>query len=63
MLHNPAHEAQRWSETGQINVGRTQLVLAGMRDLPRRERALLVESAAGLAWDAPPAAGKRTSSR
>jgi hypothetical protein len=63
MLHNPAHEAQRWSETGQINVSRTQLVLAGMRDLPRRQRALLVESAAGLAWDAPPAAGKRTSSR
>jgi monofunctional glycosyltransferase len=56
MLHNPALEAARWAETGQINVARTQWVLQGMRQLPRAERNRLIEGVAQLKWVAPAAA-------
>lgn len=53
MLHNPALEAARWRDTGQINVARTQWVLQGMRSLPRAERQRLIEAVAQLKWVAP----------
>ncbi len=56
MLHNPALEAARWRDTGQINIARTQWVLQGMRSLPRAERNRLIEGVAQLKWVAPAAA-------
>ena len=53
MLHNPALEAERWAQAGQINVTRTQWVLMGMRALPRQQRLRLAQAAGKLAWPAP----------
>ena len=53
MLHNPGLEARRWAETGEINTARAQWVLAGVRGLPRRQRARLVEELAQPGWAAP----------
>lgn len=53
MLHNPEREAGRWLDTGQINVARAQWVLAGLRGLPRKQRASLVEELEQAAWEAP----------
>ena len=53
MLHNPALEAERWTQTGQINVARTQWVLSGMRALPSKERVRRVKELKSLDWQAP----------
>ena len=53
MLHNPGLEASRWSDTGQVNVARTQWVLLGMRPMSRSQRAKLAEEVPQLAWPAP----------
>ncbi|MEO8024444.1 biosynthetic peptidoglycan transglycosylase [Polaromonas sp.] len=53
MLHNPGLEARRWAETGEINTARAQWVLAGLRGLPRRQRARLAEELAQPAWTPP----------
>jgi len=53
MLHNPGLEARRWAETGEINTARAQWVLAGLRGLPRRQRARLAEELAQPVWAAP----------
>lgn len=53
MLHNPGLEARRWAETGEINTARAQWVLAGLRTLPRGQRARLVEKLAQPGWTAP----------
>jgi monofunctional glycosyltransferase len=55
MLHNPALEAARWAETGQINVARTQWVLHGMRPMPRAQRNRLADEVPQLKWAAPAA--------
>jgi monofunctional glycosyltransferase len=56
MLHNPALEAARWVETGQINVARTQWVLHGMRPMPRAQRNRLADEVPQLTWAAPSSA-------
>lgn len=53
MLHNPALEVEHWASSGQINVARTQLVLQGMRTLPRQQRLRLAEEVAKVRWKAP----------
>ena len=53
MLHNPNLEAQRWSDTGHINVARTQWVLLGIRPMPRKQRIKLAEEVPRLVWLAP----------
>lgn len=53
MLHNPGLEARGWAETGEINTARAQWVLAGLRGLPRRQRARLAEELEQPAWVAP----------
>lgn len=50
MLHNPALEAQRWKARGSINLERAQWVAAGLRPLPKKERAALLEALPGLEW-------------
>lgn len=50
MLHNPALEAQRWKARGNINLERAQWVAAGLRPLPKRERAALLMELPGLSW-------------
>lgn len=50
MLHNPALEAQRWKARGSINLERAQWVAAGLRPLPKRERAALLEELPLLVW-------------
>jgi hypothetical protein len=53
MLHNPALEAQRWKARGSINLERAQWVAAGLRPLPKRERAALLEALPQLVWVPP----------
>lgn len=53
MLHNPGLEARRWAETGEINTARAQWVLAGLRGVPRRQRARLAEELAQPGWASP----------
>lgn len=48
MLHNPALEAQRWKARGSINLERAQWVAAGLRPLPRAERARLLNELAAM---------------
>lgn len=50
MLHNPALEAQRWKARGSINMERAQWVAAGLRPLPKRDRAALKEELPQLVW-------------
>jgi monofunctional biosynthetic peptidoglycan transglycosylase len=52
MLHNPALEAQRWADTGQINLARAQWVAMGMRGLTRKQKLTLVEDMAARDWPA-----------
>jgi hypothetical protein len=52
MLHNPALEAQRWADTGQINLARAQWVAMGMRGLTRKQKLALVENMAAMDWPA-----------
>ena len=51
MLHNPTLEARRWKANGQINLERAQWVARGLRSLPKRERAALIEALPKLAWE------------
>lgn len=53
MLHNPTLEAGRWLDSGQINTARAQWVLAGLRGVPRKQRARLVRALDEAAWQAP----------
>ena len=39
MLHNPGMEADRWAQSGHINLARAQSVLRGMGRLPRKHAA------------------------
>jgi hypothetical protein len=50
MLHNPALEAQRWKARGSINLERAQWVAAGLRPLPKRDRAALQDALPMLVW-------------
>lgn len=50
MLHNPAAEAQRWAETGQINLARAQWVALGLRGLSRKQKLALTEDMATMEW-------------
>lgn len=50
MLHNPAVEAQRWAETGQINLARAQWVALGLRGLSRKQKLALSEDMAAMEW-------------
>ena len=50
MLHNPAAEAQRWADTGQINLARAQWVALGMRGLTRKQKLALAEDMAAADW-------------
>ena len=50
MLHNPAAEARRWAQTGQINLARAQWVALGLRGLSRRQKLALAEDMAAMAW-------------
>ena len=52
MLHNPAVEAQRWADTGQINLARAQWVALGMRGLTRKQKLALAEDMAAMDWPA-----------
>jgi Transglycosylase len=44
MLHNPGLEAQRWEQSGAINVQRAQWVAKGVRHVPKAQRLALAES-------------------
>ena len=50
MLHNPTAEAQRWAETGQINLARAQWVALGLRGLSRKQKLALTEDMATMEW-------------
>ncbi len=50
MLHNPQAHAQRWADTGQIDVARAQWVLLAMRGLPRARKLQLAEDLPLLDW-------------
>ena len=50
MLHNPTLEARRWKANGRINLERAEWVAQGLRSLPKRERAAIVQALPGLAW-------------
>jgi monofunctional biosynthetic peptidoglycan transglycosylase len=52
MLHNPVAEAQRWADTGQINLARAQWVAMAMRGLTRKQKLALVEDMAAKNWPA-----------
>jgi hypothetical protein len=44
MLHNPGLEAQRWEQSGAINIQRAQWVAKGVRHVPKAQRVALAES-------------------
>jgi monofunctional glycosyltransferase len=44
MLHNPGLEAQRWEQSGAINIQRAQWVAKGVRHVPKAQRLALAES-------------------
>jgi hypothetical protein len=50
MLHSPVAEAQRWADSGQINLARAQWVALGMRGLSRKQKLALAEDMAAMAW-------------
>jgi hypothetical protein len=52
MLHNPAAEAQRWADTGQINLARAQWVALGLRGLSRKQKLALAEDMGTMEWPA-----------
>lgn len=52
MLHNPVAEAQRWADTGRINLARAQWVAQGMRGLTRKQKLALAEHMAVAEWPA-----------
>ena len=52
MLHNPAAEARRWADTGQINLARAQWVALALRGLSRKQKLALAEDMAASDWPA-----------
>lgn len=50
MLHNPSAEAQRWADTGQINLARAQWVALALRGLSRKQKLALAEDMATMEW-------------
>jgi monofunctional biosynthetic peptidoglycan transglycosylase len=52
MLHNPVAEAQRWADTGQINLARAQWVALALRGLSRKQKLALAEDMATMEWPA-----------
>lgn len=52
MLHNPAVEAQRWADSGQINLARAQWVALALRGLSRTQKIALAEDMAAMEWPA-----------
>jgi hypothetical protein len=50
MLHNPAMEAQRWADSGQIDLARAQWVALGLRGLSRKQKLALAEQMATRPW-------------
>jgi membrane peptidoglycan carboxypeptidase len=52
MLHNPGVEAQRWADTGQINLARAQWVALALRGLTRAQQLALAEVMALIEWPA-----------
>ena len=52
MLHNPVLEAQRWADTGRIDLARAQWVAMGMRGLTRKQKLALAEDMAAIDWPA-----------
>jgi membrane peptidoglycan carboxypeptidase len=52
MLHNPAAEANRWRETGQINLARAQWVAGNLRPMRKAQRNRLIEDIAKANWAA-----------
>jgi monofunctional biosynthetic peptidoglycan transglycosylase len=52
MLHSPEAEERRWAAQGQINMGRAQWVLLGMRGLTRSDKLKLADEMATMPWPA-----------
>ena len=52
MLHNPGVEAQRWADTGQINLARAQWVALALRGMSRAQKLALAEDMALVEWPA-----------
>ena len=50
MLHNPIMEAQRWADSGNINLARAQWVALGMRGMTRKQKLALAEDMAAMDW-------------
>lgn len=50
MLHSPALEAQRWAQTGTINLARAQWVALGMRGMSRERKVTLAADMAAIEW-------------
>ena len=50
MLHNPNVEAQRWADSGQINLARAQWVALALRGLSRKQKVALAEAMGERAW-------------
>jgi monofunctional biosynthetic peptidoglycan transglycosylase len=50
MLHNPIMEAQRWADSGKINLARAQWVALGMRGMTRKQKLALAEDMAAMNW-------------
>ena len=50
MLHSPAVEAQRWADTGHINMARAQWVALGMRGLTRKQKLALAQDMGDADW-------------
>ena len=50
MLHNPVAEAQRWANSGQINLPRAQWVALALRGMSRAHKLALAEAMTTMAW-------------
>jgi hypothetical protein len=50
MLHNPSVEAQRWADSGEINLARTQWVALALRGMSRKQKLALAQDIATMAW-------------
>lgn len=50
MLHNPSAEAQRWAESGRINLARAQWVALALRGMSRKQKLALAQDMAAMEW-------------
>lgn len=50
MLHNPVAEAQRWADSGRINLARAQWVALALRGLTRKQKLALAQDMATMEW-------------